>query len=221
MKQVFGKDEQLLKRLFNKDEDAFIMIRDKYAPGLYSTVYAKLDRGNKNVAEDIVQNTFLTLWEEIHKNSTINNLGSFLYRIANNQLINYNRAKANKTTEYNDTLNQDEFLSGNENIEVHLHQKEILRLINDYTLTLPPVLRSVGIHYINGVTSGEIAELLDMDRATVDVYVSRFREKLLIFLNKASSRKELLVILPDIDKSPTQVKYSFTDRLKSFIFGKR
>ncbi|WP_435315627.1 RNA polymerase sigma factor [Cellulophaga fucicola] len=86
MAKNYHKEKLILKQLKLGDIDAFTQI--------YTTYYAKLCRyvyklsGNTDIAEDIVQEQLMQLWEKRQK-LTINSLNSYLYKAVYNKYINY------------------------------------------------------------------------------------------------------------------------------------
>jgi len=79
-------DEQFLfEKLRNGDETAFEVIYKRYAPRLFYFVHEYVP--NRDVAEDIIQDSLMALW---NKRSTLNdqtNLGAYLFTIAKNNCL--------------------------------------------------------------------------------------------------------------------------------------
>lgn len=88
----FFKEARWLRKLNKRDETAFGQCYDFYAPKLYRHAFYRL--GSKELAEDIVSEVFVKTWEFlIEPSKRIDNLKAFLYRVANNLIIDYYRAK--------------------------------------------------------------------------------------------------------------------------------
>jgi len=79
-------DEQFLfEKLRNGDETAFEVIYKRYAPRLFYFVHEYVP--NREIAEDIVQDSLMALW---NKRSTLNdqtNLGAYLFTVAKNNCL--------------------------------------------------------------------------------------------------------------------------------------
>lgn len=72
------KEEILIQRLINDDQTAFELLFRYYYPGL--VVYASRIIGDKDEAEEIVQDFFVRLWrgrKEIRKANTLKNFFYF------------------------------------------------------------------------------------------------------------------------------------------------
>ena len=79
-------EEMLLKLLKASDEKAFKEIYTRYWTQLYKSAYHKTRR--HDVAEEIVQNIFVTLWEK-RTTSSILHLESYLQTAVKYHVINY------------------------------------------------------------------------------------------------------------------------------------
>ena len=79
-------EEILLKLLKADDDKAFKEIYTRYWRQLYKSAYAKTR--SHDVAEEIVQNIFVTLWEK-RTNSSIEHLESYLQTAVKYRVINY------------------------------------------------------------------------------------------------------------------------------------
>ncbi len=86
------KQASWLRKLNNRDEAAFVECYDFYAPKLYRHAFYRL--GSKELAEDVVSEVFIKTWEFLtDPNKKISNLKAFLYRVANNLIIDYYRGQ--------------------------------------------------------------------------------------------------------------------------------
>jgi RNA polymerase sigma-70 factor (ECF subfamily) len=54
------KDDELILMIQNKNKNAFALLYDKYAPALYGSIFKLVN--DKQVAEQILQQTFLEMW---------------------------------------------------------------------------------------------------------------------------------------------------------------
>ncbi len=83
----------LLARIQSGDGTAFVEAYDLFAPKLYR--HALFRTSSPEVAEDIASETFARAWESIReKASEIRHLKAFLYRIADNLIIDHYRRNA-------------------------------------------------------------------------------------------------------------------------------
>jgi len=79
-------DEKLLQLIKADDEKAFKEIYSRYWKLLFEAAYRRL--ASKEVAKELVQATFLRIWEKRHI-TYINHLQSYLQTTIKNKVINY------------------------------------------------------------------------------------------------------------------------------------
>jgi RNA polymerase sigma-70 factor (ECF subfamily) len=86
------REANWLAKLNKCDKEAFGQCYDFYAPKLYRHAFYRL--GSKELAEDVVSDVFTRTWEFLcDPTKRIDNLRAFLYRIANNLIIDFYRGK--------------------------------------------------------------------------------------------------------------------------------
>jgi RNA polymerase sigma-70 factor (family 1) len=77
-------DNDVLQKLKNHDEEAFELIYWKYSGLLYNFVFSLLH--NKEIAEDITQETFFKIWEKAKDLDADGNFESYIYTITRNMI---------------------------------------------------------------------------------------------------------------------------------------
>lgn len=85
---------QCIKELRNGSYQAFTQIYEAYADRLYSFVLKQLK--NRSLTQDIVQDTFLRLWDNRNQLNSFGNLQAFIFTIAKHQVIDYFRKQVNE-----------------------------------------------------------------------------------------------------------------------------
>ena len=75
---------QCIKELRNGSYQAFTQIYEAYADRLYSFVLKQLK--NRSLTQDIVQDTFLRLWDNRNQLNSFGNLQAFIFTIAKHQV---------------------------------------------------------------------------------------------------------------------------------------
>lgn len=78
--------KDIISGVVASDEASFRRFYDRYRPKIY-TVALKL-LGEKTLAEDVVQDTFLKVWINRESLPTIENVEAWLHRIAKNVILN-------------------------------------------------------------------------------------------------------------------------------------
>jgi RNA polymerase sigma-70 factor (ECF subfamily) len=135
-------------------------------------------------AEDIIQNIFLKLFENMKSIKNKDSINFWLFRSARNEVYIYFRNKKARKDQFNvddtDTLEID---SGS-NLAELLEIKETAQLIMIELDKLPPEQKEVFIlKEYSGFSYSEIASLLEIDEALVKSRLYKTRQKLISGLN--------------------------------------
>ncbi len=80
------QDADLVLKIKKDNQSAFEVVFLRYYSSLCSYAFSIL--GNKDTAEEIVQDLFVRLWENRHNVEITNSLKAYLYRTVHNQCIN-------------------------------------------------------------------------------------------------------------------------------------
>jgi RNA polymerase sigma-70 factor (family 1) len=78
--------QNIILGIASSDEASFRQFYDMYRPKVY-TVALRIS-GDKNIAEDVVQDTFLKVWIRRADLTQIENIEAWLYMIAKNAILN-------------------------------------------------------------------------------------------------------------------------------------
>lgn len=170
------KDEDLLQWI-KSDNRALKVIYDRH--WLYLFRYAKNILEDKEIAADIVQEVFISLWEKPDA-SAIKNLSAYLLQATRNQI--FKQIRRNKITQrYLDQIDQSVIINNaEESIIVADLEKELTQLIH----VLPDRCRQIFIlSRVEFKTHREISLQLGISVQTVKNQIS----KALSFLNEGMS----------------------------------
>ncbi len=169
------KDAELIALFQNGDvnsEEAFRAIYSKYSPRIYA--YCLRVLGNKSLADDIFQETFVRFYEKAKSSYDEGSVNGFLITIARNLCLNHKRdKKSNIPFEEYHLVNQ---MVINENTE---NREEVHKLITaslellDFKLREPLVLRMY-----NGLSYKEIAEICNISVENARKRVFRAKQKI-------------------------------------------
>ncbi|MFA6322583.1 MAG: RNA polymerase sigma factor [Candidatus Buchananbacteria bacterium] len=166
-------DNLLLLRLKKKDPEAFAKLYDLYVTPIYRFIYFKVS--SQQDAEDLTSEVFMKVWQYVTETEdVIENFRALIYKVARNSVIDFYRARAKS-----DMPQSDEILS---NI-VDDHQQSLLRQIEieiDVN-KIESVLKKVKdeyrdviiLKYIDGLSTKEIAKILDKSNGSVRVLLHR------------------------------------------------
>lgn len=87
MREIGDMNEYLVNGLRNQSHEVFEVIFKTYYPSLYRLAYAYLM--SKNLAEDMVQDTFVSLWSAASSLPTDTRLKSYLYSSVKHGCLDY------------------------------------------------------------------------------------------------------------------------------------
>ncbi len=172
-------DKQLIIKLKRGDRKAFETIFYRYKARLYYFALGYLH--SKDDAEEIVQTTFVSLWEHRHLIIEKLPIKNYLFRIEVNSIYNYLKYQAVRRKYEERTLKT---VTITENYtEDYLHEEELSKALGDIIKQLPERQREVfNLSRRDGMSHGEIANSLGLSIRSVENQVYRslkfIREKL-------------------------------------------
>lgn len=179
-------DAKIVQLYFDRDEQAIPATADKY--GNYCTSIANNILGNREDAEECVNDTYLNAWNAIppHRPKM---LSTFLGKIVRNLAFNrYKHTTADKRGGGEITAVLEELancVSGNDDVEQAYEYKELVASINDFLSTLPVEKRNIFVcRYWYTDSISDIATRYNMTYAAVSMALNRLRTKLHNYLIK-------------------------------------
>jgi len=177
------------------DRAAFEDLVELYKDRIYHLGYRML--GNRQEAEDIVQETFLRVFRSIDRYDPSMKFSTWIYRIGTNLSIDRLRKRRAKIYSLdaeigNDSEGSDGYgmlASDDPTPEGQAILSETQQRIREAIDSLPPKYKPVVVlKYLHDMSLQEIGEVLDMPVTTVKTRVHRGRD----FLRKKLERDEIL-----------------------------
>ena len=166
-------DVQGVERLRERDAQAFRSLIDRLQQPI--TGYLHRLVGDREVALDLAQDTFVQVYKEIDKTSGEFTLDAWIYRIATNYGLRYlNRKRLRQFVRLDSRESFDESLA----VAGPEDQTETRILIEQALGTMKPIDAAVlQLHFGNGFTYEEIGEVLETSSEAVRKRVARSVEK--------------------------------------------
>ena len=90
-------ENDLIKRCRDRDPRAMEQIVKRYQKQVYNTAYGIV--GNREDAQDITQDVFLTVWNKISQFKQKSKFSTWIYQIAKNQSLNLKSKKKRRKTD--------------------------------------------------------------------------------------------------------------------------
>lgn len=150
-------------------ESAFIAVYDAHADALFRFAYFAVR--DRELAKDLVADTFTRVWRSLSEGTAIENLRAFCYRTLRNLIIDhYRKGKSISLDELAEAGYDPPGEDGRENTERTEEYKEV----RDAITALPAAFREVTeLRYVEGYSPKEIAELLGISQSLVSVRLFR------------------------------------------------
>ncbi len=157
----------------NISNKMFIKAYDNYADAIFRHCYFRIS--NRERAKELMQETFTRAWLHFSRDSReIENIKAFLYKIANNLIIDEYRKKKESSLE---DLEESGFqLVSNERFdtETKLEAEKIMKLIDQLNENYREVIM---MRYIDEFSVKEIAEILKESEDNISVRIHRALKK--------------------------------------------
>ncbi len=174
---------EIVTRFINGDEQAFKFIFHFFYPRIYHFIRAYIP--GDDLAEDVVQDTFLTLWNKRNDLKADTHINAWLYTVARNACLKKIRDDKSGKVHYKSRLNELELemnmeaLAGVDTSELIF--REIERIIADTLEGLPPQCRRIfEMSRFESMKNAEIAGELEISVKAVE---NQMTKALKIFRN--------------------------------------
>lgn len=169
-------EQQLLEKLKNDDEAAFKVIYNNFYPKLYHFVLEFVPL--KDVTENIVQDTLVTLWNKRNQLKDDSNLTSYLFTVAKNNALKKLRDKKYSQKLFSNAIDVGELDLNVETLSTVDTSvcafMDIEQIIQETLASLPPQCRKVfELSRFQEMKNREIAEELDISIKTVEKHISK------------------------------------------------
>jgi len=157
-------ETELFARVANGDESAFEQIYYHYVSRLSPYVYKMVK--DEGLTEEIIQDTFLRLWEHKHLLANVQHPTSYLFNAASNITLNHLKKIANNLRLMENIASKTSELSEETGNTVQVN--ESASLIRQAVAQLPEQRRIIfELSRNEGLSNEQIAEKLKLSRQTV------------------------------------------------------
>lgn len=169
----------------NKKEKQFLEAYNKFSDAIFRHCYYRVF--DREEAKDFTQETFFRAWKYLSQGKEVENIRAFLYKIANNIIIDDFRKKKNISL---DQIAEKGFslkVDPREKTENYFSGKEILKIIN----SLDEKYRDVIVmKYIDDLSIKEISSILGETENNIYVMLHRGFEKVKKILAEREKQKK-------------------------------
>jgi len=159
-------------------ERRFTKAYDLYADSIFRHCYFRI--GDRERGKELMQDAFLKTWEYIAKGNEVEDMRAFLYRTANNLIIDQYRRKAKRTEESFEDMQEKGFDVASEEdttreTEAGFTAAEVTQVLGKIE---EPYRSAVIMRYIDKLSPKQIASALGESVNVVSVRINRGMKKL-------------------------------------------
>jgi RNA polymerase sigma-70 factor (ECF subfamily) len=162
----------IIERCVKGDQKAFYEIYTLYAKAMFNICHRIT--GNQEVAEDVLQEAFVSAFQNIKSYQGKASFGAWLKKIVVNRAISHLRKQQLEMIELNDHLeikNDDEIDDIDLVLKVETIREAIQKLPNGFRVVF-------SLYLLEGYDHKEIAEILDISESTSKSQYNRAKKKL-------------------------------------------
>lgn len=180
------QEEEFIKRINEKQSGAFQrLFRELYRSLVYFS-YGYVER--KDVAEDIVQEVIVRLWENTSFYPSYNSLKTFLYTSVRNASMDYCRHRQVENRYLTQALTNSG--KNEEDPDLKIMQEELYRSLLQVIEELPPRCREIFKLHLSGLKNEEIAREMSLSIETVKTQ----KKKAMLYLRQRLSGTFFLLL---------------------------
>lgn len=175
-------DEELAVRAQAGSRSYFEELVSRYCQRLFLFLRSRL--GTDQDAEDLVQETFLKVYKNLHRFNRAYKFSTWLYTTASRLVISFYRKNRSRHTQYiSASVDQDPQ-------DTLLHREDSQNLWNT-ARTLPPLqFQALWLRYVEDMTPKDIGRVMKKSQVHVRVILHRARLKLIKTLNPAAGSED-------------------------------
>ena len=164
-------DEELVDFVRKKDKESYIEVVRRYQNKL--SRYVNYIIRDENQSDDIVQNTFIKAYKNLHGFNTKRKFSSWIYRIAHNEAVNMIRKRKKEISLDKNSWVREKFAS-KEDIIGDFEKKEAVKMIKSSFNRLPIIYRSpLTLFFLEEKSYEEISDILRIPKGTVGTRIGR------------------------------------------------
>jgi RNA polymerase sigma-70 factor (ECF subfamily) len=185
-------DSELVILVREKDLERYAEIIERYQGKLFAYLYRLI--GNKEEAEDLLQDVFIKAYKNLHSFDAERKFSSWIYRIAHNEAVNHIKRKYLKKfislEDISSTKDKLEASSSEGGADDLWERKEAIKEVGDAVNRLPLKYRQVLLlRYFSDKAYEEIGEILEKPVNTVGTLINRAKKKLAEEINKLKNNQ--------------------------------
>ena len=188
LKAKEATDSELVEMIINVTPRAYRQIIKRYQTKLFSYLYRLI--GNREETEDLLQNVFVKVYNNLDRFDRRKKFSSWIYRIAHNEAVNFLKKRGKKKF-----ISLEDITTTKDKLEISTSEKspadswikkELKKEVEMAMEKLPAKYKEVLIlRYFLDKSYGEMSEILGKPVNTVGTLLNRAKKKLLQVLGRS------------------------------------
>jgi RNA polymerase sigma-70 factor, ECF subfamily len=160
-------DEDLMQRVHEGDPGAFEAIFDRHGDAAFSLAYRMC--GRRAMAEDVVQDAFVSLWRSgARYDRARGSVRSWVLSVVHNRAIDAFRRDSTRTSRDVSDEGLAERMAASDRTDLEVERRDEARQVRNALHELPAEQRQViELAYFGGFSHSQIAEMLELPPGTV------------------------------------------------------
>ena len=177
-------DSVLIEKSKNGNEGAFNILVNKYHPRVYASLFSFTK--SKEDSEDLSQQTFIKVWQQLNSFRGESAFFTWVYRIAINLAKNYVSSAGYKKQKISSSIEHFEIdVSSFDDLESIVIHEQSIKEINDFIITMPESLKTAfTMREVEGKSYEEISDITNTPIGTVRSRIYRARESIIEYMQK-------------------------------------
>jgi RNA polymerase sigma-70 factor, ECF subfamily len=160
-------------------EQEFEKAYNDYSDAIFRHCYFRVF--DRERGKDLMQETFMRTWTFLSEGKKVDNMRAFLYRVANNLIVDHVRKKKEASLDAMQEAGWDPGYDQTEDMQKRIEQRNIMETLH----TMDEGYREVLVmRYVDGLPPADIADILGESANTVSVRLHRGIKQLRAHLQK-------------------------------------
>ena len=177
-------DSVLIEKSKNGNKGAFNILVNKYHPRVYASLFSFTK--SKEDSEDLSQQTFIKVWQQLNSFRGESAFFTWVYRIAINLAKNYVSSAGYKKQKISSSIEHFEIdVSSFDDLESIVIHEQSIKEINNFIITMPESLKTAfTMREVEGKSYEEISDITNTPIGTVRSRIYRARESIIEYMQK-------------------------------------
>ncbi len=150
--------QKIIHKIQRGDKEAFRVLVDKYQQDAFRLAFRML--GDEDEARDVVQDSFIKIWEKFNTYNDKEKFSSWMYRIVSNTALDCIRSQKRRPAISLENLIPETLAAAEGGIDIVLENKEAGELIRLITAGLPEKQQLIfSLRDLQGLSQKEVQEI--------------------------------------------------------------